>query len=123
MAAPHSALISALDQVIKHAEMRPAKLRQARTLIVEAFDGRTATAPTRTSRRSEDSAGALTGRVLAIVREAGADGISPADVVTQAKAPDHHVRLTLKELVADGKLSTSGMTTTKRYRLAKGGGK
>jgi hypothetical protein len=36
-------------------------------------------------------------------------------VIAAAKAPEYRVRLTLKELAADGKITGTGATTTKRY--------
>lgn len=73
----------------------------------------------KSSASADDSTGGLRGRVLDIVIEAGPDGISPSAVVAAAKSEDWRVRLTLKELVSDGLLVTSGATLNKRYRTVK----
>ena len=120
-------LLTELDARIDRMESDLAHLRATRLIVAPGYSG--AAKPTKAAKaakapkRAADSSGALTGRVLAIVREAGKDGITPADVVHQAKAPDYHVRLMLKELAADGKLQSTGATTTKRYTIAKGGKK
>lgn len=66
--------------------------------------------------------GATAGRILDILREAKGP-MKPAAIVKAAKAPDWQVRLTLKELAADGQIRAAGATINKTYTLAKGGAK
>lgn len=116
-------VVIALDDLIGQLEVKPTKLRQARALILEALDPKPAEAAAKKGTRPADSSGALAGRLVEIIAEAGADGISPADVVEQSKAPRLHARLALKELQADGQIVSTGATLSKRYRIAKKGGK
>ena len=69
--------------------------------------------------RQRRDAGGLHDRILAIVAEAGSDGIKPAEVVAASKLPDWQARLTLKELAADGKIASTGATINKRFFLRK----
>lgn len=118
------AVITALDTLIAHADQRPAKLRKARALILEALTDRPdASVPTSAApRRGQDKTGAMAGRVLEILRDAKAP-MKPAQIVKAAKGPDWQVRLTLKELAADGQIVAAGATINKTFALAKGGGK
>lgn len=116
------ALLSAFDALIARLEIKPKKLRQARALVMEALDDRPAAVPASAPRRGQDKTGATSGRILEILREAKGP-MKPAAIVKAAKAPDWQVRLTLKELVADGQILAAGATINKTYTLAKGGAK
>lgn len=116
-----SSVVAELDRLITRVEASPAKLRQARALIVEAitFGGVPAGAgrPAASSRRRTDTSGAIAGRILEILREAKGP-LRPAAIVKLANAPDWNVRMTLKEMVADGQLMAAGATNNKTFRLA-----
>ena len=101
------------EQVLAAAKAKLDALTQA----VEAKRGSGAATPAakpakaakaaKAPKRAADSSGALAGRVLAIVREAGKDGISPADVVTKLNS---EVNLALKQPEIAEKLLSLGMT-------------
>jgi hypothetical protein len=57
-------------------------------------------------------------RILAAVRDAGAAGARPKDVVTIAKLRRYTTLKRLRELAADGRLVVSGVRFGQRYRLA-----
>jgi hypothetical protein len=57
-------------------------------------------------------------RIIAAVRDAGAAGARPKDVITIAKLRRYTTLKRLRELAADGRLVVSGVRFGQRYRLA-----
>lgn len=116
---PH--LVIELDALIGQFGERAGKLRKARGLILEAIaPGSTKVAPARKSGRATVAAGSVADRVLTAIRARGAAGASRAQIAEVALARPLDVSLTLKELIADGRVNRAGGRKLARYHLTKG---
>lgn len=119
MAAHRPPVVKLLDEVIEHAESKPAKLRRARALILEALTGDDRV-PAPKLQPVSIAEGSLGHRLLDILREHKVP-MKPAAIVKASKAPEWKVGLTLKELVADGHVEKYGATLNRTYAIARGG--
>jgi hypothetical protein len=81
-----------------------------------------AAATPKTHKRAAVAEGSLAHRVLEIVRSAGAP-IAKAKLVAGAGAREIDVMLTVKALVAQGRLQQLGRRAGTTYALSKGGAK
>lgn len=126
MSRQRQTVIIALDTLIEHAETRPAKLRRARALILEALSDSTvpASAPVAQAkaRRGAVAPGSVGDRIIQLITAAGKP-VAKRDLVGKVGALELDVMLTVKELIADGRLIKKGERAGTTYQLAKGGAK
>jgi hypothetical protein len=108
-------------QTLEELEQRQGRVGALGALELFPHPGITTTVHERSGRqptRPRVTPGSPDDRILAAVRDAGAAGARPKDVVTIAKLRRYTTLKRLRELAADGRLVVSGVRFGQRYRLA-----